>query len=341
MPSNTIQVYYSIDGGTSVNHPLSSNLTPGASWNFTFSIKADLSSCGAHIIKVWVSRPGDANQLNDTLRWTVQNDCVVVPGTLFGNKTVCSKQNSEILMLIGQENGTISDWQYSTDNGGDWKSLGIKTNTYIYTNLETSTSYRVLIDGGFCPDATSSIADITTETIETGSISGSTSLPEGSASGQLTLDGASRAVDYWESSTDNGQTWNQIANTTNTLEYELLVKTTWYRASTYGGPCPVAISDTAIVEVIPNPLSIYNDNNIDPIQLYPNPSQKTITISFLDALQTETSITICNIHGKKMMQKNLDINKEITLDIESLESGMYIITMSNYKGTYNIPFIKK
>lgn len=78
MPANTIQVNYTINGGGVVSQMLSSNLTAGASWNFTFSVKANLSVYGTHVIKVWVVRAGDVNQLNDTLEWTVQNDCIVM-----------------------------------------------------------------------------------------------------------------------------------------------------------------------------------------------------------------------------------------------------------------------
>ncbi|RYD93554.1 MAG: hypothetical protein EOP54_18985, partial [Sphingobacteriales bacterium] len=78
MPSNTIQVNYTINGGATVSQMLSSNLTAGASWNFTFSVKANLSAYGTYAIKVWVVRAGDTNSLNNTLEWTVQNDCIVM-----------------------------------------------------------------------------------------------------------------------------------------------------------------------------------------------------------------------------------------------------------------------
>ena len=78
MPANTIQVNYTINGGATISQMLSSNLTPGASWNFTFSTKANLSVYGTYVIKVWVVRAGDVNHLNDTLEWTVQNDCIVM-----------------------------------------------------------------------------------------------------------------------------------------------------------------------------------------------------------------------------------------------------------------------
>jgi hypothetical protein len=67
MPSNSINVTYTVDGGSIVNQLLSSNLTSGASWNFSFNTKANLSACGTHIMKVWVTRAGDVNHLNDTL----------------------------------------------------------------------------------------------------------------------------------------------------------------------------------------------------------------------------------------------------------------------------------
>ncbi len=76
MPSNTITVKYQVDNGTVVSQLLSSNLTPGASWNFSFTVKADLSTFGAHTIKVWVERPGDTNLLNNELTWTVNNTCI-------------------------------------------------------------------------------------------------------------------------------------------------------------------------------------------------------------------------------------------------------------------------
>src|SRR6478609_9056538 len=75
MPSNTINVSYTVNGGSITQQLLSSNLTAGASWNFSFSVKANLSACGVHTLKVWVSRAGDVNHLNDTLKWVVKNDC--------------------------------------------------------------------------------------------------------------------------------------------------------------------------------------------------------------------------------------------------------------------------
>ena len=89
MGSNTINVSYTIDGGSLTQQLLNSNLFPGASWNFTFTVNANLSACGPHVMKVWVARAGDVNQTNDTMQWIVQNDCPIVPGVISGGTTVC------------------------------------------------------------------------------------------------------------------------------------------------------------------------------------------------------------------------------------------------------------
>ena len=252
MPSNTIQVYYRVDGGTIVNQPLSSNLTAGASWNFSFSQKADLSACGAHIMKVWVTRAGDANQLNDTLVWTVQNDCPIVPGTVTSDITVCQGANAGTLSLSGWSYGTITSWQSSTNGGASWTPIANTTPSYAYNNVTQNTQYKVIIDGGYCPDDTSGYATISVQTPPVpGTLSGSDSLCENMASGVLTLSGNNQPVIQWEYSTNGGGTWTTVANTTTTYNYSGLTSTTIYRVLVDGAICSDAYSDTAMIYVDP------------------------------------------------------------------------------------------
>lgn len=203
MGANSINVSYTIDGGATVNQLLSSNLTPGASWNFSFSTQANLSACGAHLVKVWVTRAGDSNHLNDTLTWTVQNDCPIVPGTVVNNVTVCESGNAGSLSLSGWSYGTILNWQYSTDVGVTWTDIANSTVSNAFSNLTQTTEYRVLIDGGLCSDDTSGIATVTVQAAPVGgTITGSDSLCEDAATGGLTLSGNTGAVLSWEYSTD-------------------------------------------------------------------------------------------------------------------------------------------
>ncbi len=111
MASNTITVKYQVDNGTVVSQLLSSNLTAGASWNFTFTTKADLSAFGAHIIKVWVERPGDVNSLNNELTWTVNNTCIEMNQP--ANVSVCNGINTSIINFTSNLSNVGYTWTNS------------------------------------------------------------------------------------------------------------------------------------------------------------------------------------------------------------------------------------
>jgi gliding motility-associated-like protein len=250
MPSNTINVSYTVDGGALTQQFLSANLMPGASWSFNFSTNANLSACGNHTMKVWVARAGDVNHLNDTLLWTVQNDCPIVPGNVQMSATVCETGNSGTLNLNGWSNGVITDWQYSINGGSTWLGTGQTSSSYSYSNLTQETQYQVLIDGGFCPDAISGIGTISVQPDPIpGILSGGDSLCITSASGMLNLAGASATPLQWESSVNSGASWSSISNTTTTENFAGLTQTTWYRVLVDGGFCPDVYSDTAAVYV--------------------------------------------------------------------------------------------
>ncbi|MDR0801714.1 gliding motility-associated C-terminal domain-containing protein [Fluviicola sp.] len=252
MPSNTITVSYTVDGGSLTDQPLSSNLTPGASWNFSFSVKANLSVCGAHIVKVWVSRPGDLDHLNDTVQWTVQNDCQIVPGTVTSNITVCQGANAGILSLSGWLYGAITSWESSADGGTTWIPIANTAPSYAYSNVSQDTRYHVQIDGGFCPDATSGYATITTQALPVaGTITGGDSLCENEASGALNLTGNTSVPVQWEYSANNGGTWTTVTNTTTIYNYVSLTTSTLYRVLVDGGVCSDLYSDTALIYVDP------------------------------------------------------------------------------------------
>ncbi len=250
MASNTINVSYTIDGGSLTQQLLNSNLFPGASWNFTFAVDADLSACGSHAIKVWVTRAGDANHLNDTVQWVVQNDCPIVPGTISGGTSVCASGNSGSLTLGGWSYGTIVDWQTSIDGGATWSPTGVTASTLNYGGLTQDTRYQVVIEGGMCVDDTAGFADVLVQQpIVPGTISGSDSLCISTASGMLNLSGNTGAVINWESSDDEGFTWMPIVNNTTSHNYVSLTNTTWFRALVEGNACPDMYSDTAIIYV--------------------------------------------------------------------------------------------
>jgi gliding motility-associated-like protein len=78
----------------------------------------------------------------------------------------------------------------------------------------------------------------------------------GTASGTLTLSVNIGAVQYWEYSTDGGNTWSVTGNKNNTLTYTNLTMTTMYRVYVKSGPCSGAYSATSTVTIIPLPTAI-------------------------------------------------------------------------------------
>lgn len=253
IPSGSVTVSYTVNGTALTSEVLGANLANGATWNFNFSNanSADLSACGTHDFKVWVDLASDTNPNNDTLTFSIVNDCTIQPGNILTDMTVCELANQDTLRLDNWQHGTITDWEFSDNGGTSWNSLGGVTDTFfIFTNLTVDTDFRVVIDGGYCPNDTSSIASITLQTAPVaGTISGANPVCAANSSGTLTLNGNSGGVVQWESSTDNGSNWNTIANTTTTENYTNLTQTTWYRALVDGGVCPDVYSDTAFIYV--------------------------------------------------------------------------------------------
>lgn len=172
-----------------------------------------------------------------------------VGGTLSGGTTVCSGSNSGSLTLAGQT-GTISRWEFSTDGGATWSNITNTTTSQTYTNLTTTTYYRVLVKSGSCSAVYSSVDSIVVAAATVaGSVSPNATVCSGSNSGTLTLTGYTGTIQYWESSTNGGSTWTNIANTTATQNYTNLTLTTIYRANVRNGSCTASNSTVATITV--------------------------------------------------------------------------------------------
>jgi hypothetical protein len=103
---------------------------------------------------------------------------------------------------------------------------------------------------GTCSSANSNPATITVNPASVGgSVSGSATKCTGSNNGTLTLSGQTGTIVKWQSSTNGGSTWTDIANTTTTQSYSNLTVTTQYRAVI--GGCTTVNSTIATITVSP------------------------------------------------------------------------------------------
>lgn len=202
-----------------------------------------------------------------------------VGGTTSGSTAYCSGNNSGFVSLVGNV-GSILFWQSSTNAGVTWTNELNTTPTQSYLNLTQTTHYRAVVKNGSFPEDTSTISIITIHTpSDGGTISGGGSFCNNSGTGALTVNVIVGNVTNWLSSTDNGQTWNNITNTTTTLNYNNITQTTLYMAVVENvATCPRDSSSTALIQIDPTTISgtltlsdtvCYFENN-DTLQLIGN-----------------------------------------------------------------------
>lgn len=99
---------------------------------------------------------GSGGELNGCPSYdtTVYSYIAVNPKTLGGNTnpdaTVCKNDNNGNIALTGNT-GTVQRWEFSINNGSNWNQINNTTTTQSYTNLNTSTIYRAMVQSGVCP----------------------------------------------------------------------------------------------------------------------------------------------------------------------------------------------
>lgn len=180
---------------------------------------------------------------------TVNVTAVSVAGTVNADVTECEGTNSGTLTLTGY-NGTILNWESSTDGGVTWNNIPNTTDNESYLNLTQTTIYRAQVQNGSCTPAYSVPATVTISPLSVGgNLNSNNTVCALGNGGNINLTGQTGNVLNWEYSDDGGITWNNITNTTTTQSYTNLITTTLYRAIVQSGVCPSAISDTVTITV--------------------------------------------------------------------------------------------
>lgn len=249
--SGNFDLSYSVNGGSAITESVfTPSFFPGGVYTYDFMVDPVICAAGTYNIDITVTLPGDVVPGNNTLSVTIINDTTVVPGTLTGSDTVCAGTNSGTLQLMGYT-GYIGSWEYSTNSGATWNTIaGATTDTYSYSNLDTTTIFRVQIDGGYCADNTSPWVIIRVdEPSDGGFLVGATTVCSTGNTGDVDLTGYSGQITGWEYSTDGGGSFTPISNTTNQQTYTNLTQTTIYQAIVQNGVCPPDYSSPVTITV--------------------------------------------------------------------------------------------
>jgi len=107
---------------------------------------------------------------------------------------------------------------------------------------------NITMPGGCNASNVSSTVVVSSASVS-GNLAGAATLCEGFNSGTLTLSAENGDILRWEMSNSAGGPWVTLSNTTNTLDYQNLSDTTFYRSVVQSGGCPQAISPSLQVNI--------------------------------------------------------------------------------------------
>ncbi len=176
-----------------------------------------------------------------------------IAGTITGNTTVCTGNNSSILQLNGSV-GNVIKWLSSTDSI-NWRDIGNpNTTSYTAANLLNSTYYKAVVqNGSVCAlDTSNNATIIVSEKSVGGAISPSNiSICLGQNKGaNLTANGFKGKIINWQSSADTLH-WKNINPIYTDSVYSVLASSTptQYRVVVQSGACPADTSKIAYTAI--------------------------------------------------------------------------------------------
>ncbi len=191
------------------------------------------------------STSGCSNLTTSSTKVSVAN---TLPGNIIAlNNTICPGSDAQ-LTLYGNS-GSILNWEVSTTSDFSSGNTTINsTSTTINHTLASAGTYyfRALVQNSGCTSVYTSGYTITVSA-GTPPVGGSISTSEHcstSNSGTLTLSGHTGSVEKWQYSTDGGVIWNDVSNTTTSLNYSNISMNRLYRAKITNGSCGFVYSNT-------------------------------------------------------------------------------------------------
>ena len=180
--------------------------------------------------------------------------------TISGTTAVCRGAASPNITFTGASGSTPYTFTYNINGGGNLTvasgGAGNTATVAAPTGTAGSFTYNLVSvkDGSStaCVQAQSGSAIITVDpTSVGGTVASGGTVCYGSNGATLNLTGNTGNVVRWEFSTDAGNTWSPIANTTTSYTYTNITQTTRYRAVVQSGSCSIATSSFANIDVNP------------------------------------------------------------------------------------------
>lgn len=262
--------------------------------------------------------------------WDLSNASTVGNSTINVNDASSSPNAGNFpnanIVSFHSGNGEHSFFQINTN---EWEYYGLHTSLSIsYSNPQTVLKFPftyndALVDTFYCVfNVGYNIYRMGFVTIEADSY-GSLVLPSGTYTNVL-------RVHYTINTKDSSQ--NGVTNYTQEYYY-------WYKEWNYN---PIAFMDISAggyyLENIVN--SVVEKELSYSIKIFPNPATNELTIVFSELAELSAKVELFSIHGKTIITETIYIEQN-KIDISSLPSGLYFITISTPKHTYTRKILKE
>ena len=195
--------------------------------------------------------------------------------------SVCAGSNTGTLNLSGQF-GSIVRWEYSNSGGNPWSTITHTGVTYTYSNLTSTTYFRAIVKNGADPEAASSSVQIRVDqSTVVGTLTGNATVCTNNNSGTLSVGNGVGAIYSWQTSFNNGSTWNENATSATTQSYTNLTATTWYRVVAKNGACKKDTSNVSKVIVNTQTIggSVLASNGLSTSTVCSGINEDTLTLS--------------------------------------------------------------
>ncbi len=299
--ANGIPVRVEITGALTVSFTDTINATINVGNNVYLNMGTiNLSGGGTITVKAYTGYLNDLNNTNDTL---VNIDTIIVeppmPSVIGG-----SRCGPGIIVLIASSIHPIQ-W-YDSPSGGNLLFVG---DNYVIPNLPSTTTFYAQ-SGELCNNQQRRPVTATIFQLPSVNLG-----PDTSAVDSLIL---------------NAGVFNSYQWSTNSTTQTITV----YNSGTYS----VCVSDsnscsscdTIQVGIIVGIETISDNGDVN---LYPNPSNTTVTVESKKPFSGTASITVSNIHGQIVINEVVnDLNKH-TMDVSAFASGIYILKVQTVLGS--------
>ncbi len=198
---------------------------------------------------------GNACSNAQTFTATVAVDPALDLGIVSPDLILCASNITGFVSLTGAV--TLQDWQQSNNNGVSWFSLSNSSSSQSISSLTNSALFRAEISSGACGSGYSDTISVTIDAVGVPAvISNNFTICLGNGdSAAVSVNSHNGTILSWQTSVNNGTTWQTTGNSDSTYLISTLFQTTSYQLVTGHGACPNVVSNIVVGTVASPPIA--------------------------------------------------------------------------------------